>query len=127
MHTVLSIHDTKEVEACSVSNSNHYLRNHAILYSKFKKHTYQICLTYTYKRKARDHKKYLYAHGFSNFPELNNTTNSRACKNHPRGVIVKQIKEDNKLTSKAHNNGLCRESFHRFIFIPKLDIWEERK
>lgn len=46
-------------------------------------------LAYTYKRKPRDHKKYLYAHGFTNFPKLNNATNSRACKNHPRGVIVK--------------------------------------
>jgi len=72
-------------------------------------------------------KKDLYAHRFSNFPELNNAANSRASKNHPRRVVVKQIKEDNKLTNKAHNNSLCRESFHRFIFVPKLDVCVERK
>lgn len=55
-------------------------------------------------KKAKGSQKILYAHGFSNFPELNNATNSRASKNHPRGVVVKQIKEDNKLTNKAHNN-----------------------
>lgn len=89
-------------------------------------HSYQIG-PYGLKKRLEDHKQYLYAHSFSNFPELNNTTNSRACKNHPRGVIVKQIKENDKLTNKAHNNSLCRESFHRLIFVPKLDVWVERR
>lgn len=94
------------------------------LYQKFKMHIYQIC-PHMQKEWLEDHKWYLYAHGFSNFPELNNATDSRARKNHPRGVIVKQIKEDNKLTNKAHNNSLCRESFHRFILVPKLDVCEK--
>lgn len=47
---------------------------------------------------------YLNVHCFPYFPELNADTNPRACKNHPRGIIVQQVKEDNELTYEAHND-----------------------
>lgn len=66
-------------------------------------------------------------HRLPYFPELYTATNTRTCKYHPWSIIIKQVQEDNELANKVHYDWFCRQPFHGFVFIPKLNICKERK
>lgn len=61
-------------------------------------------------------------HRFSYLPKFNAHTNSRASKNHPWCIIVKQVQKYNQLTNEVQNNRFRWKTFHGLVFIPELDI-----
>lgn len=70
---------------------------------------------------------YLNVHGFPDFPKLDAAPNTRASKYHPRSFIVQEVKENDKLANEIQDNWFCRQSFHRLVLIPKLNIWKINK
>ena len=60
-------------------------------------------------------------------PSLYKESHTRRNQNHPAGVVVEQVEEDDDLTEKVDEHGLDGHSLHVLFVPPELDVFFSRQ